>query len=355
MKGYYDIDEEGFYREVEPLGDLNILFENSDAEFDERYVTEAKRDTILYRIDTNPEFAHAWVTNYSLVFYNDILTRCKHESAFSVKLIGDPGSGKSFASLYIFAYLMHKYLDYKYEILWSRAEAQYRLAYEQYKLSKTQQSFLSRVNLIVDEDRKRFGSGSMQEDVFFQQIIDFLRVSQINLIITSPFNSSPFTTEIMLEAMGYTKPNEKGETYEKLIVYYLVDKDQKTYAPRGYILTKMPPKELVDLYLRQKYEFQREFKLNKSPAVSKNNQLLEFIYNEMSEDDKNILRKFIILGRERYVSALLKKYFTAFNFPTNYQKELMDSFLLTYFKKELDEQMRRQSLKMEKVKEKVSL
>ena len=322
--------EDRFLNEVKDTFDLKITFRNSDLDFDPAYMTTAKKDVILRKLE-DPDYAEAWRINYSRVFYNDLKTRLLNNSNFFFRFYGDPNSGKSFASLYI-AYLT-TLLGFKYVNLFSISNAELVMAQNAYNLSKGKGGTLKKILLNVDETQQKWGVGSKASTTYFQQLTEFMRAFQICITIVNPNDTS--NADIQLETIGYTEPNDEGIRYTKSILHYLIDKRLSIYKPIGYILTKTPPKNFIDAYLVQKEEFLKNFSTIRNPNYERDDTLCEMVWNDMPQERKELLRQALLLNKENYVQSILRKEFSVFNLPTAEIKELMEAFKLKYFEKEI--------------------
>ena len=323
--------EDNFYAEVEKLGDLKLMFSNSDFDFNDKYMTTAKKDVILSKISKSQEYADAWKRNYSSVFYSDLKTRLLNGSNFFMRFFGSPFSGKSFVGLYI-AYLSTM-LGFQYQNLFSTSQAQILLSQNSYNVAKGKESPITKMLFNIDETQQKWGVGSKASNVYFQQLTEFMRALQICITIINPNDTSDAETQ--LETIGYTLPDENGVIYTKSMIYYLIDKRSSIYKPIGYLVTKTPPKNFIDAYLLQKDQFLKNFSSNRNPNAEKNDILNTMVWNDMSSQNKDFLSKALLLNKENYVQAILKKEFSVFNLPSQEQKELIESFKLKYFKKEI--------------------
>ncbi|MEM3265226.1 MAG: hypothetical protein QXH07_04655 [Thermoplasmata archaeon] len=323
-------DEEKFLKEVSPLFDIKIKLNGGELPFNPSYMTQAKRNVILRRLDTDVQFSKAWNFNYSEIFYNDMMQRLSNESNMVIRFYGDPNSGKSFASIYLLQ-LHREFFDFNYYIVFSKGEAAGILATETYKAKHDE--LAGKFTILLDEDYRRFGVGSLQEAEYFQSMQEFLRRAQINLIMNNPYDIS--SAEIQFETIGYTIPNDKGESYTKSIVYYLTDKRNGIYSPMGYVLTKRPSLPYVEAYKAQKDRFLKNFSSNRSPIIEKNKALLEIIHNSMDSDTQEMVRTSILLGKENDTRTLLSEVIQQFNMPTAYTKQLIESYKLMYYRNEI--------------------
>ena len=250
-------------------------------------------------------------------------------------------SGKSYASVYMLQ-LQREFFDFGYHIVFSKGEAASILATETYKAKHDE--LAGKFTILLDEDYKRFGVGSIQEMEYFQSMQEFLRRAQINLIMNNPFDIS--SAEIQFETIGYTIPNDKGESYTKSIVYYLVDKRNNIYSPMGYVLTKRPSLPYLDAYDQQKKRFLMNFTANRSPIIEKNKSLLEIIHNSMDRDTQEMVKESILLGKDNDTRTLLWEAISEFNMPTAYTKQLIESYKMLYYKEEIKQawEMKKQKI-----------
>ncbi len=323
--------EDNFYEEIAKLSNAKIMFSNSDYDFNDKYMTTAKKDVILSKISKSEEYADAWKRNYSEVFYSDLKTRLLNGSNFFMRFFGSPFSGKSFVGLYI-AYLS-TILGFQYQNLFSTSQAQIILSQNSYNVAKGKESPITKMLFNIDETQQKWGVGSKASNVYFQQLTEFMRALQICITIINPNDTS--NAETQLETIGYTLPDENGVIYTKSMIYYQIDKRSDIYKPIGYLVSKTPPKNFVDAYLIQKDQFLKNFSSNKNPNAEKNEILNTMIWNDMEQNTKTFLSQALLLNKENYVQAILKKEFSVFNLPSQEQKELIESFKLKYFKKEI--------------------
>lgn len=333
-------DKDKFLKEVSPLFTTKIKFRGSDFPFNSNYMTGAKKNVVLRRLDLDKQFEKAWNFNYSQIFYTDMMQRLANQSNITIRFYGDPNSGKSYASIYILQ-LQREFFDFGYHIVFSKGEAASILATETYKVKHDE--LAGKFTILLDEDYKRFGVGSIQEMEYFQSMQEFLRRAQINLIMNNPFDIS--SAEIQFETIGYTIPNDKGESYTKSIVYYLVDKRNNIYSPMGYVLTKRPSLPYLDAYEQQKKRFLMNFGANRSPITERNKSLLEIIHNSMDNDTQEMVKESILLGRDNDTRTLLSESISEFNMPTAYTKQLIESYKMMYYRNEI-----RQAWEMKKQK-----
>lgn len=486
-------DKDKFLKEVSPLFTMKIKFRGSDLPFNNAYMTDAKKNVVLRRLDVDQQFEKAWNFNYSQIFYTDMMQRLSNQSNITIRFYGDPNcltgdtkvllsdgryltikeivenklkcdvvslslskssgsklvikpitdyfkykngkiikittmsgkeicctlehrlikaktpikidtnsvntftfregdwtqakdlkvndylcsiksipykrtiflydkilkieelppqdvyditiadthnfiangivshnSGKSYASIYLLQ-LQREFFDFGYHIVFSKGEAAGILATETYKAKHDE--LAGKFTILLDEDYKRFGVGSIQEMEYFQSMQEFLRRAQINLIMNNPFDIS--SAEIQFETVGYTIPNDKGESYTKSIVYYLVDKRNNIYSPMGYVLTKRPSLPYLDAYEQQKKRFLMNFTANRSPIIEKNKSLLEIIHNSMDKETQEMVKESIILGKDNDTRTLLWEAISEFNMPTAYTKQLIESYKMLYYKNEI--------------------
>ena len=322
--------------------EMKIKLKNGDLEFNPSYMSVAKKNIVRRRLDIDSSFAEAWNYNYSGVFYMDMLERMTNQRNVVIRLYGATGSGKSRASIYL-TQLFREHFDFGYHVVFSKTEAATLLASETYKAKNDE--LAGKFTILLDEDYKRFGVGSVQEEEYFQSMQEFLRRSQINMIMNNPYDVSG--AEIQLETIGYTYPNDKGETFTKSICYYLTDSRNKIYSPMGYILTKRPNITYDDAYEAQKTGFLKHFGAGSSPVMEKNKSLLDIIYNTMPDDIKQMVREALLLGKENDARTLISQSISQFNLPTAYNKQLTEAFKFAYFKDEVKQSWERKKQRLE--------
>jgi DNA polymerase III epsilon subunit-like protein len=323
-------DKDKFLNEVSPLFTMKIKFRGSELPFNTIYMTDAKKNVVLRRLDIDKQFERAWNFNYSQIFYTDMMQRLSNQSNITMRYYGDANSGKSYASIYMLQ-LQREFFDFGYHIVFSKGEAAGILATETYKAKHNE--LTGKFTILLDEDYKRFGVGSIQEMEYFQSMQEFLRRAQINLIMNNPFDIS--SAEVQFETIGYTIPNDKGESFTKSIVYYLVDKRNNIYSPMGYVLTKRPSLPYLDAYEQQKKKFLINFTANRSPIIEKNKSLLEIIHKSMDKDTQEMVKESILLGKDNDTRTLLWEAISEFNMPTAYTKQLIESYKMLYYKTEI--------------------
>lgn len=340
------INKENFLEKLTPLMNLNILLgKHSDIPFNPIGMTKAKINIIKARIETDMDFRHAWTNNYSSVFYSDLYDRLYNQSNIMLRTYGEPNSGKSYMTLFL-TQIMKEYLDFDYQVCWSKTEAGLILALKQYEANK-QNTYVGKFTLLVDEDTKRFGKGAGQEEAYFNSMREFLRKAQINIIINNPNDTTD--TDIQLETINYTLKGKKGISYTKSIIYYLINKRTSTYKPMGYILTEIPSMIYVNPYNKAKDRFLKDFTRNRNPAKLKNNKIIEIVFKNMDNKTKQLIKMGILLNKEYGVNMLINNEISNFNLPTAYTKQLLEQFKWRYYKKEIEENWNRQKDKMQTI------
>lgn len=325
---------------------------NRLADFDRHSITAVEAEVLARRIETDEIFEQAWFRNYSRQYYEYIATHLDKNTENSVlqKYIGKQGAGKSFASLFNGS-IQHDFFDMEYKIVWSKLEASAILALEQYKQAKNGIGTLKNVTLLIDEVQKNWGIGSMADEVYFQQSINFLRKNRINMnIVSITSDNSIHSVPIELEVVGYTRPISDGTRYTKAMLYWQSDaRNNNTWQCLGYVLTKTPPKIYLETYNSFKDSFLNDFQSNKSTKVLRDKSLLAVIWDsELTEKDKETIRVGITLGRKE-VNTFLREKFRVFNFPEAVTDELIEMFKWEYYEEAIMQNWKNAQFKLNKL------
>lgn len=299
-------------------------------------LTSQSKEAIITRLNSDKEFGKAWQKNISNFFYKDMWERLDPivpvPRNLILRLYGEQGCGKSWNSLFIL-YLEQFFFGLKYENVFSQMEASIWLVKKAYETSK-EGKLIRRVTINIDEDRKMFGQGSQQEAEYFDSMIEFLRQAQISVHVLNPYAINNIDTQ--LEVIGYD-----SEGYSKSIVYQKIDRRLGTYKPMGYIVTKMPPQNYVQMYKTQKEDFLKTFVGNRSGRNLKDDTILSLVWEDMTSDTKDIVRDGIILNKEGDVKHIIKRNLQVFNLPVGYTNYLADEFKFRYFPDEVKQSYQR--------------
>jgi len=311
-------------------------------------------DARKYRIKfaEKPDFRKAWFRNISEDFYLDLYERWDGpiERNRLMKIGGQPGSGKSWASL-AFVAIARDWFGFEYKNFFSKMEASVEMITKAYEANKYNNAALSRYYLNIDEDKKTYGVGSGQDDAFFEGIMEFLRQRQINVNICNPFEYGGKTFDTQLEVVGYNR-----EGYMKIIEHAKIDNWDGTYRPLGYIVCKSPPQNYVNAYKIEKDNFTKRYMQNLSSSSAKNIAILSIVHRDMSDATKELIRSAVLSNSDRDINHLIRfgsgeaiEGLQLFDLPEKYVQSLVQSFKWRYYRKELGEGNRK---KAEKIMEK---
>jgi hypothetical protein len=291
------------------------------------------------KINENPLFRKAWFRNISEDFYMDLYERWDGAKEMNrlFRVAGQPGSGKSFASLSIVA-IARDWFGFEYKNFFSKMDASVEMITRAYEAQRKGESALNRFYLNIDEDSKTYGVGAGQDDAFFEGIMEFLRQRMINVNICNPFEYGGRTFDVQLEVVGYTR-----DGYMKIIEHSKVDDWNATYRPLGYIVIKAPPQNYVNAYKIEKDKFTKSYMQNLSTRANKDITILDIVFRDMSDSTKELIRSAISGGQERDSSHLIRsgsgKTFEGigiFNLPEKYVQSLIQSFKWRHFSKEMN-------------------
>ncbi len=324
---------------------------NKLADFDKHSITGVEAEIIARRIDSDEIFEQAWFRNYSRQYYEYIATHLDKSTENSVlqKFVGKQGAGKSYASLFNGS-IQHDFFDMDYKIVWSKLEASAILALEQYRQAREGVGTLKNVTLLIDEVQKTWGIGSMADEVYFQQSINFLRKNRINMnIVSITSDNSIHSVPIELQVVGYTRPLADGTRFTKSMLYWQSDARENTWQLLGYVLTKTPPQIYLETYNSFKDSFLQDFQSNKSTKLLRDKSLLAVIWeNELNDKDKETIRVGITLGRKE-VNTFLREKFRVFNFPDAVTSELIEMFKWEYYEEAIMQNWRNAQMKLNKL------
>lgn len=310
---------------------------------------EQDRVALIAKLNDDSDFKRAWRHNISGYFYKGIwekLDIAKDDNGVQTnkpmnemsRWYGNVGGGKSVASLFV-VYLEREFFGFDYATLFSQMEASMWLVDKTYE-ANIEGKELVRCTLNIDEDRRMFGAGSVQEENFFDEFTEFLRQRQINIHVLNP--NDIHSVDVQFEVIGYT-----NENYCKSIMYQKIDKRSGRYKPIGYVLTRQPPKNYIDAYDLQKKNFLDNFMANRSGRNFKDSKTLEYSWKAMTYQNKELLRSLILLGKERDVKTIIKREIKGWNLPVKLTDELVETFKWKYYTPEITKVYARQTAMME--------
>lgn len=317
--------EESFWEVVDEVS-------NVDIKLDDLLLSENEKSILRRRLRINPDFRDAWLNQYSGRFYDDIYQRFKDEEKplnLLLRLRGEPGRGKSYFSLFI-VQLEHEYFGIGYRTCFSPFQAATMLAMQSREANVTGK-IIKRLTYNIDETQKAYGLGSGAADEYFNEMKEFLRQAQINIHILNP--KLVADTNYQIEVVGYT-----AQGYSKGIFYATIDKGLS--LPMGYVVSKLPSENYMKAYKIEKDEFIRHFGSNESYKSSKDNELIDNIYKDLSSKYKETIRQSIILNKQKIADMVLEREFNTYNLPHKYIQSLINLTKLKYFKREIDEAFR---------------
>lgn len=304
-------------------------------------MTDQSKSALIAKLDSKPDFRRAWSNNISGRYYKDLWEKLDPDAPIprneTSRYYGEPSAGKSWVSLW-FAYLQKEFFNFSYENLFSQMDAGKWLVTKAYEANK-RGFMVTRALMNIDEDKKMFGTGSVQEETFFDGFLEFLRQAQINVHVCNPNDISNIDTQF--ECIGYD-----GEGYAKSIIYQVIDRRTREYKPLGYVLTKAPPKNYVDAYKLQKEDFLKNFVGNRSGRLAKNETMLELVWNDMPKKNKEMIRSAILLNNYSDIKHLIQRELSIFNLPQQYTNDLITAFKFKYFEPEIEQVYERQKQQM---------
>lgn len=188
---------------------------------------------------SNLQYALMTKRNINQLFISHCLFRFNHNANIIVSIIGQTGTGKSYAALSLaefFSELLNSNFDIK------------NLDYDINSILKRINEFKKDNTVIMDEQTEEFGAGSGSLRMELKNFEETMRKRRINFIYCSP-SLRTHTHQFVLKTYGID--------YELKLSRLLVYKNYLTgnEIPLGYITLALPSKHLIDEYEKKKDEF----------------------------------------------------------------------------------------------------
>ena len=201
--------------------------------------------------------------NINQLFISHVKFRFSHKANMILSVIGQTGTGKSYASIalgLVFSHLLNSAFTHR------------NIEFDINRIIDMLAEVKTRNTLIMDEQAEEFGAGSGRTKMEMRNVEETFRKRQVNFIYNSP-TLRTHSHQFVLETYGIDYKRQIA----RLLVY-------QTYPgiPLGYITLGLPPKSILSGYEKKKDEFLKMVEERKSSLQKYKNKIVK----ELLEDDK---------------------------------------------------------------------